>query len=1180
MRFLNNISIKNRLLGIFSIFMMMFIAFAAFEILQMQQMVRLAQNMHDNYLKVSNAAIEARVQIFKTEAKMREIILTENLSEVQRLVEEVTYQNQILDGRLDIVRRNTKEKEITQLGKEIDKILVQWRENQQDIIMLAIQGNHQQAQEAFEVKNTLFVQQLENKLEQIDDTIIKRTSEIIDQTNEVQKFQKNTQIFWMIFFCLISLGIFVFIIRSIISPISFLRKIMYSSVNTGILAEADLEGENEITNMAGHYNTLIKKLKQQFWIKDNQNLLNEELWGDLDLKDLAQKTINLLSRIMEAGNGVFYIYDPEEKVLKLQATFASNEANQLLNCCKLGEGIIGQVAVDKRPIHLKNIKKSQSTIVTGTSKEAPLNIYAFPLVYEDELYGVIELSSFEVFDQLKQEYMAEASRVISINLYSALQNQQIKELFEITEQAHREAQESAQELQKANEVLEEQQKLLHQQTLELQQTNAELEEQQQQLQQQSEEMQQTNTYLEEQQQMLAEQSRMLSKKNQELEQSKEELHHRTIELERANKYKSEFLANMSHELRTPLNSIILLSKLMFRNEHKALGEKELEKINVIYNAGQELLRLINDILDLSKIEAGKMDLNISRFHSNELVLEMQQLFHLAAEEKGINFEVEDSINAALVGDREKISQILRNFLSNAIKFTEEGSVTLQVTRDLKKENGIIFSVADTGIGIPEEKLFTIFKEFKQGDGSISRKYGGTGLGLSISNKLAAIMDGKITVVTKEGKGSIFSLHLSNIAINDMMEILYEETAAAHEGLNDDEQGIERIGQSKKNILIIEDDTDFAKYIKKINDGMGLNTFLAPTGKIGLEFVRNYKIDGILLDLMLPDISGMEVLREIKNNVELRRIPVHIISAKNKDIKAQKLGAIGFYQKPIDANDVARIISEMIAFSEKSPKNLLIIEDDEIQRNAMKELIGNGDIQIVCVDSVEKSKTELSKRIYDAVILDLQLRDEDGMDICKFIDEQNIKIPIIIYTASELTGDMEKQLNKYTDSIIIKTANSDERLLDEVTLFLHKVRKKNRQYVHSSANEKNTLNLQGKKILIADDDARNIFVLASTLENYGAEIIEAENGKVALKKLEENKIDLILTDIMMPVMDGYEMIKSIRDNEKLKNIPIIAVTAKTLKGDKEKCIAVGASDYISKPIDYNVLIRLVKAWIDK
>jgi len=497
----------------------------------------------------------------------------------------------------------------------------------------------------------------------------------------------------------------------------------------------------------------------------------------------------------------------------------------------------------------------------------------------------------------------------------------------------------------------------------------------------------------------------------------------------------------------------------------------------------------------------------------------------------------------------------------------------------ENKNGITFSVTDTGIGISDDNIGRVFEEFQQGDGTISRKFGGTGLGLSISKKLAKLLKGEIGVKSRIGEGSTFTLHLKDIIISSETKDLSIES-------NEDIQEVTITSDSlpinltrEKAVLIIEDDEHFADYIKSINEKMGFDTIVARTGSEGLLYSKKYPINAILLDLMLPDISGIDVLRELKSTIELRNIPVHIISAIDKNNLPQRLGAIGYHQKPIEERDVSKVISKAINFSTKEIKQLLVVVKDKNETLSINSLINNKSVEVKTVDSEEKARVELDKGIYDAIVLVLQIGSRANISIYNYLKEKGLEIPIIVYSEDGLTLEQEKSIRKYSDSIIIKTAHSHEMLLDEITLFLHNVKKKekNNQYLTNKTHREYALRLEGKTILIVDDDPRNIFILASALEDFGADILEAENGEIAISQLQNNTIDLILIDIMMPIMDGYETMKAIRKDKNLKNIPIIAITAKSLKEDREKCIAAGANDYISKPIDYDTLLRLVKAW---
>ncbi|MFT8313137.1 MAG: response regulator [Clostridium sp.] len=1066
MNIFKNFSIKQRFLILFFVCLMTFIGFGIFALIELDNLAKVTNSLYNQSSRVSDATVNAKVDLVKINSAINDVILSSGSDEIQQGIDQVNKYESDFQKNLDTIGENSVDSDSKRNLQDANNILSKWWKPQRDKIIKAVQeGKKDDAINISKGISSDFVSELELDLNNIYSNSSTNQTSLIQQSNALQSSERITLFLTLAILTSILLVLFMLITTSILAPINRLRDHMIKISNSGNFEEYEINQKDEISEMGKNYNILINKLKIDFWINNARNSLNDEMTGSVSVKELTQKTINFLAKTLDAGNATFYIYKNSENKLILNSSFAFTERERLSNTYDMGEGIVGQVALERNPIHLKKVKESEAAICTSTVFGPPLNVYAFPLIYENELYGVIELSSFEYFDDLKKKFIEEVCNAIAINLYSVIQNERIKELLVKSEEATKEAHEISSELKNANEELEEQQRQLQVQAEELQQTNSQLEEQQQILQQQSEELQQTNTQLEEHQVQIEEQSRLLSIKNEELEKSKEEILVRSKDLEAANKYKSQFLANISHELRTPLNSIILLSNLLIRNGKDKFENGTREKFKVIYNSGQHLLRLINNILDLSKIEAGKIDLNYNYFNTRDLIKELRDIFDETAKEKNIQFIFEDQFENNFYGDRDRISQIIRNFLSNAFKFTDKGAVKLKIAEDYQYENNLVFSVSDTGIGIAKEKLDIIFQEFHQGDGSISRKYGGTGLGLSISSKLCELMNGKIEVSSEPGVGSTFYLYLP-LALSEEYSTKQEAAAAISlEPKNKKEVHIEEIKDVKqKNLLIVEDDKNLIQSIKAVSEGIGFTTLISNSGAEALKFIKEHEINGILLDLGLPDIKGIALLKEINKKLKLK----------------------------------------------------------------------------------------------------------------------NTYVPVIIYTGMDISSEKEKEIKLYADRIIIKTANSDERLLDELTLILHKVNDEEeyRSIMTSKINKDTVLNLANKKILIVDDDPRNIFVLAAALEDYGAEIIEAENGEAALRKLETQAVDLILMDIMMPVMNGYEAIKKIRSSDKIKNIPIIATTAKSLKGDREKCMAAGANDYISKPIDYDVLITLIKAWINK
>jgi len=744
---------------------------------------------------------------------------------------------------------------------------------------------------------------------------------------------------------------------------------------------------------------------------------------------------------------------------------------------------------------------------------------------------------------------------------------------------------------------------------ELKQMNEELEEQAQNLKQQQEELQMTNEELEEQ-------TQSLEVKNIEIEASKNDIEQKTKQLEISSRYKSEFLANMSHELRTPLNSLLILSKDLSENRNKNLDTVQVESAEIIYKSGCDLLVLINEVLDLSKIEAGKMSINIIPLSLKAFTNELIREFKHHSEQKGLklNSKLDKELPEFIRTDSQRLNQILKNLLSNAIKFTEKGSVSINIDRNT--ESTIIISVTDTGIGIPEDKQMAIFEAFQQAEGGTSRKYGGTGLGLSISRELAKLLGSEIKLSSKLNEGSVFSLiipieiheeqgqrsiNTSDLSADETGRYRSKESGLFkprlsneskylnYPSINDDR---DTITDDDKTVLIIEDDLKFATILLNQANKKGFKCLSAATGEDGLLLASKHKPQAIILDMSLPGINGHTVLLELKANPSLRHIPVHIISAKERSLEPIKEGAVEYLMKPVAKEDLEEAFNRIENFVNRKIKNLLIIEDNENSRKTMRILIGNGDVKCFEAATGKEALAMFEKNHIDCIILDIGLPDMSGFDLIHKLEntvpvgrqekEHNIP-PIIVYTGKELTKEENNELQKYAESIIIKGVKSEERLLDETALFLHRTisnMPKSKQLIINNLYDKEAV-FHAKKILLVDDDMRNLYALSKILKERGMEIIKAENGKNALEMLELHpEVDLILMDIMMPEMDGYEAMKRIRSNVKFKNLPVIALTAKAMKDDKQKCIDAGANDYITKPIEAERLLSLMRVWLSK
>jgi signal transduction histidine kinase/CheY-like chemotaxis protein len=749
-------------------------------------------------------------------------------------------------------------------------------------------------------------------------------------------------------------------------------------------------------------------------------------------------------------------------------------------------------------------------------------------------------------------------------------------------------------------------------TQELEKSEEELKVQQEELKASNEEIEASNEELEEKTRALEEQNAQIQQQSEELAEIQRLIEEKAKEVERASKYKSEFLANMSHELRTPLNSLLILAKLLAANEEGNLSEEQVEEAHIIHNGGLELLALINDILDLSKVEAGKLTVVPEEVTLDSMVGRMRQQFSPVSREKGVEFPIHiaDDLPATVYTDAQRTEQILKNLLANAFKFTEHGSVTLEVRRpgvemelqrsSLDSRNAIAFSVVDTGIGIEPSKFKDIFEAFQQENGSIDRHYGGTGLGLTIARKFAHVLGGEIHVASQKGKGSRFTLVLPVKLARGEAEDMPTATEHAGSGsarvelkimprtlmaefIADDRHNIgSRIGNKDKVLLIIEDDPAFAATLMKIARKRSYKCLAAGDGKTGLVLAVEEPVTAILLDLTLPDIDGVHVLDQLKHDLRTRHIPVHIISGREEgNAVPLRKGAVGYLTKPVDKEAIDGALSRIESLLHSEVKQVLVVEDDEKTQIAVQALLRKKDIQITLAGTGAAALHALEATHFDCVILDLQLPDMTGFAWLERMERAagaSLTPPVIIYTARELTEEENRQLTRYTGSIIIKGAKSPERLLDEVTLFLHSVEStlsRDQQEIIRMQHNPDAA-LQGRTLLLVDDDLRNTFALSKLLKKHDMNIVIADNGQMALDKLQTDpSIELIIMDIMMPVTDGYEAMRAIRAQRSLQEIPIIALTARAMPEEQEKCMTAGANDYLTKPVDIDRLLTLLR-----
>ena len=977
-----------------------------------------------------------------------------------------------------------------------------------------------------------------------------------------------------------------------------------------------VEAQGEVAALKDNLNEMILNLKdttqknmEQDWLKTNLARFTRMLQGQRDMTTVAQMVLSELAPLVDAQQGVFYVNESPngQPVMKLLGGYAYKKRKNLANEFHAGEGLVGQCTVERERILVTNVPSNYVHVTSGLGEAPPNNIVVLPVLFEGETKAVIELSTFKTFSDTHLTFLDQLTESIGIVLNTIAANMRTEDLLQQSQSLAAELQSQQDELKKTNEQLEQQAESLRE--------SEEL------LKSQQEELQQTNEELQEKAELLARQKAEVEDKNREVEEARWEMEEKAEQLALTSKYKSEFLANMSHELRTPLNSMLILSRQLAENNDDNLSEKQVQFAETIHSSGADLLSLINDILDLSKIESGMMGIEVSDVSVVEMAEQLERSFHQLAKDKNLEFLIEHSeeMEPTIRTDDKRLQQILMNLLSNAFKFTEAGKVVLSITTAPKYETYhleslnragevMAFSVSDTGIGIPSEKQRIIFEAFQQADGTTSRKYGGTGLGLSISREIARLLGGEIRVVSTPGEGSTFTFFLPRDYVpagattsakqqartrlatkdeeaawtpvesfdNDALTLLSSESAAILDDRNDIQLG-------DRTVLIVEDDISFAGILLDLAREKGFKGLVATSGTMALALAQKYKPSAITLDIRLPDRDGWTVLDRLKHDPATSHIPVHIISVEEERQRALKQGAINHVQKPVSHEELHKAFDGIRDFAERRIRKLLVVEDDDVQRMSVVELIGNGDVHTTAVATGEEALSLLKGERFDCMVLDLRLPDMSGFDLIEKLqtDLGRYDLPIIVYTGKELTRKEELHLKKVADAIIVKEANSPERLLAETALFLHRVEANLPEPKRRMLEKFHRTDpvLAGRKVLVVDDDVRNIFALTSALEAHRMEVVHAENGQEGIDLLKATPdIEAVLMDIMMPEMDGYEAITAIRQMETFKHLPIIALTAKAMKADRDHCLEVGASDYISKPLDIDQLLSLLRVWL--
>jgi signal transduction histidine kinase/CheY-like chemotaxis protein/CHASE3 domain sensor protein len=932
--------------------------------------------------------------------------------------------------------------------------------------------------------------------------------------------------------------------------------------------------------------------ESQMWVRVGQFSLSQRIQGEQRLEQLGQHVLNFLAEYMEARVGAVYVTEGPGLLRRVAGyATANNPGDEIL---RKGDGLLGQAALENRVLHVVDVPEGYLPVNSSLGRSKARQLFVAPAATDGIVQAVVEIGLFRRAEPADRELLERVSEALGVAVRASKDRTRLEDLLAETQRQSEELQTQQEELRVSNEELEVQTRALKESQVRLEAQQAELE--------------QTNAQLEEQAQLLEHQKDDLS-------QAQLVLAEKAAELERSNQYKSEFLANMSHELRTPLNSTLILAKLLADNKPGTLNEEQVKFAQTISSAGKELLALINDILDLSKIEAGKIEVLPEPLPISETLIPIVQTFEAQAQEKGLQLSVsiDPSAPTQITTDVQRLGQILRNLLSNAIKFTDKGQVSLHVS---SAEGGnIAFTVRDTGIGIPTHQLQLIFEAFRQADGSTHRRYGGTGLGLSISRDLARMLGGDVSVESVPGQGSAFTLILPPVytgkterrltpppvpvaALAAPVSAFKPSAPEDHASTSvirgdvlrsiamEDDRG--HLEPSSRRILVVEDDERFAAILRDLAHELGFQCIVTHTGADALIAARTLEPNAIVLDMKLPDHSGLAVLDQLKRDSLTRHIPVHVASVADFSHEALELGAVGFALKPVKREELVEAFKRLEAKFSQSLRRVLVVEDDPRQRHSVEQLLANDDVRITGAATAAEALQQLQANTFDCMVLDLTLPDVNGYELLeRMASQDDVSFPpVIVYTGRALTREEEQKLRRFSRSIIIKDARSPERLLDEVTLFLHQVESTlpaERQRMLRKARDRESL-LDGRRILVVEDDARNIFALTSVLEPKGVRVEIARNGREALDTLARSQgspdtaIDLVLMDIMMPEMDGLTATREIRQRPGLDKLPIIALTAKARKDDQEKCLAAGANDYIAKPLDVEKLLSLVRVWM--
>ncbi len=1173
---LKNMPIIGRLLLGFALMLVLASLMGGLALYNIRLLAGFSEHMYRHPLAVINNIHSAKEGILSVRQEMNHLLHAspKETEEIKNTVED--YETRIANN-LRVIRSQY-------LGPiddvdAIDGMLASWWYDRAEVFQLTENGNRKAAFTLLHETDAKRAPLLDERIARIQNFAINRAA-WINQEASLTRDNMTLATLLLLGVLLLSGGIAAWLItRGIVRPLDRLREAMIR------LARGDLSTEvphTGLTTEVGEMARTVATFKEEGikseglrWVRSNVGELSASMRVANSMEELAEQLLNRLMTLVHGASGCFYVYHPDTERLNAIAFFA--RVSGAPSSFGHGEGCVGQCAAERRPIFLHDLPPERYALATGMGTALPACVVAYPVIWADQLLGVIEIATFRTFDESGLALLDALMPAVGVNMEVLARNLRTRELLEQTQRQAEALRASEEELQAQSEELRESNELMQRQTEQLRSSEEELRVQSEELQNSYDELSKKNT--------------LVMEREHALEEARKVAEKRAVELDMASRYKSEFLANMSHELRTPLNSMLILAQTLAANEEGNLIEDQIESARIIHEGGTHLLSLINDILDLSKIEAGKLELLPEDIPVEEVRQSLERRFRHMGQAKGVVFSatLDAAVPAGFRADRRKVDQILSNLVGNALKFTERGEVAVTFSRP--GETTLAIAIRDSGVGIATAKLDKIFDAFEQADGSTSRRFGGTGLGLAISRKLARLMGGDITVSSEEGVGSTFTLSLPLLAV--AVPRSPTETPADVTRPASPPAPAANVSQpalmptpGEAFLLVIEDDPAFSRIVCDLARKKGFKCIAAADGEEGLALAARHQPTGVILDVGLPGQDGWSVMERLKRDPATSKIPVHFMSAFDESLRGLGMGAVGFFVKPVTKEQIEGAFEKINRFAAHAPQKVLVLDKDDSARQTVSELIGNRNITILeaqsCADALHVLRTDN----IDCLIFDLGFPDAGDLEFLEKVSTEKgaAMPPLVIYSDRELDEEEVIKLRSYTDSIIIKGQRSPERLLDEVSLFLHRVSsglpdERHAAPVEVEESSGETNQLTGHKVLVVDDDMRNTFALSKVLRSKGMKVLMAQDGDKALAQLAGNPdMDLVLMDIMMPGKDGYQTTREIREIPEWQNIPIIALTARAMPGDREKCLDAGASDYLTKPVDIDKLLSMMRVWL--